>query len=131
MRLSKFLALLSLSVLLMTLACSKEVEIKENVLIKIAIINGFGKDNAAVRFREAITIDDNIKVVRVANAKNFIYDKTKVIARSKDEKKVNKIKRILGLKQSEIDFTIKNTEEDFEIILGKDMQRILKNIGKR
>lgn len=113
--------------LLIIISCVKEEKLKE-VQINITIVNGGGDNNAAIRFSEAIGSLDSVSVVSISNAKNFVYSKTKIIARNRDINKIKMIKNILKIKEKDIDFILKKTNLDFEIILGNDYKTIIDRI---
>ena len=113
--------------LLIIISCVKEEKLKK-VQINITIVNGGGDNNAAIRFSEAIGSLDSVSVVSISNAKNFVYSKTKIIARNRDINKIKMIKNILKIKEKDIDFILKKTNLDFEIILGNDYKTIIDRI---
>ena len=99
-------------------------------IIKIAVLNGCGYPGIAKKVRDYIidNFGENIDVLSSENVPRnmFIYRQTILVVKHKDEKKLEFLKKITGIKRR-IFACDENSLEDFQIILGKDYKRYFKN----
>jgi len=94
--------------------------------VKIAILNGCGQKNAATEVKDFL-FDKEINNLDIISWKNvprqmFIYEKSLIIVKEKNEEKLNFLMKLTGIQRriyAENDQFI----EEFQIILGKDYKR--------
>jgi len=97
--------------------------------VKISILNGCGQKNAATEVKDFL-FDKEINNLDIISWKNvqrqmFIYDKSLIVVKKKNEEKLNFLMNITGIGRriyAENDQFI----EEFQIILGKDYKQYFK-----
>lgn len=106
-----------------------EVEIIEVTSLKLSILNGCGVKGAASEARD-ILIKKNIENMDIISCENvksnkFIYGKSIIVVKRKDEDKLKYLMKITGISRRIYAFD-ENTIEDFQIILGRDYRTYFK-----
>lgn len=106
-----------------------EVEIIEITSLKLSILNGCGVKGAASEVKD-ILINKNLENVDIISWKNvksnkFIYGKSIIVVKRKDENKLKYLMKITGISRRIYAFD-ENTIEDFQIILGRDYRTYFK-----
>lgn len=94
--------------------------------VKISILNGCGKKNAATEVKD-ILYDKEINNLDIISWKNvpremFIYEKSLIIVKKMNEEKLDFLTRLTGIQRrifAENDQYI----EEFQIVLGKDYKK--------
>ncbi|MFA5498943.1 MAG: LytR C-terminal domain-containing protein [Candidatus Cloacimonadia bacterium] len=119
---------ISLIVLIFALlgACQKSGEEEKDLLpaVKVRILNGCGISGVASEFSDFLT-KHNVDVIGVGNSRKFIYDKTIIIVKRDDEQDLNRLIKYTGITRRA--FAVENdSEEDFQIIIGRDYQNYIK-----
>ncbi|MEA2095233.1 MAG: LytR C-terminal domain-containing protein [Candidatus Cloacimonadota bacterium] len=106
-----------------------EVEIIEISSLKLSILNGCGVKGAASEVKDNIINKDfeNIDIISWKNVKSykFIYGKSIIVVKRKDENKLKYLMKITGISRRIYAFD-ENTIEDFQIILGRDYRTYFK-----
>jgi hypothetical protein len=106
-----------------------EVEIIDITSLKLSILNGCGVKGAAGEVKDNILNNDfeNVDIISWENVKSnkFIYGKTIIVVKKEDERKLNYLMKITGIKRRIYAFN-ENTLEDFQIILGRDYRMYFK-----
>ena len=94
--------------------------------IKLAILNGCGYPGIAKEVKD-ILIDENFDVIVWKNVDRemFIYEKSIIVIKNYDEKKLAYFQEITGIKRR-IFAINENSIEDFQVILGKDFRKYFK-----
>jgi hypothetical protein len=106
-----------------------EVEVIEVTSLKLSILNGCGVKGAASEVKN-ILINKNFKNVDIISWENvksnkFIYGKSIIVVKRKDENKLKYFMKITGISRRIYAFD-ENTIEDFQIILGRDYRTYFK-----
>jgi len=109
------------------LGCKKEKEVEKIAFdesnlpaIKIILLNGCGYQGVAGKVRE-ILYQKNLDIIACSNAEKFIYDKTIIVVKKRDEQDLERLQLMTGIKRR-IFANNKNSEASFYIIIGKDYQ---------
>ena len=106
-----------------------EVEIIEVTSLKLSILNGCGVKGAASEVKESLINSnfDNVDIISWENVKSnkFIYGKSIIVVKRKDENKLKYLMKITGISRRIYAFD-ENTIEDFQIILGRDYRTYFK-----
>jgi len=106
-----------------------EVEIIEVTSLKLSILNGCGIKGAASEVKESLINSsfDNVDIISWENVKSnkFIYGKSIIVVKRKDENKLKYLMKITGISRRIYAFD-ENTIEDFQIILGRDYRTYFK-----
>jgi len=128
-------ALLFISVTVYFLFFNKEVndkideEVVEVTSLKLSILNGCGVKGAASEVKENLINRnlENIDIISWENVKSnkFIYGKSIIVVKRKDENKLKYLMKITGISRRIYAFD-ENTIEDFQIILGRDYRTYFK-----
>ena len=140
-RIDKRASLIGITVLLLICAASYfmffnkknseniEVEIIEITSLKLSILNGCGVKGAASEVKDNLINKnlENVDIISLDNVKNykFIYGKSIIVVKRKDEKKLKYLMKITGISRRIYAFD-DNTIEDFQIILGRDYRTYFK-----
>lgn len=117
---SKLFRLLLLIYIVLSAACSEEVEDMEDNLpdIKVTILNGCGFRGAASDFSDFLS-RFNVDIVGIGNADSFNYDKTIIVVKRQDEQDLERLMRYTNITRRA--FALSNdTIESFQIIVGRD-----------
>ncbi|MCK5051246.1 MAG: LytR C-terminal domain-containing protein [Candidatus Cloacimonetes bacterium] len=106
-----------------------EVEIIEVTSLKLSILNGCGVKGAASEVKDNL-INSNFKNVDIISWENvksnkFIYGKSIIVVKRKDENKLKYLMKITGISRRIYAFD-ENAIEDFQIILGRDYRTYFK-----
>ena len=92
--------------------------------IRVKVLNGCGKQGVAKKVSIEL-IEKNIDVISYENARKFIYDKTIIVIKRKNEPALAQLMRLTGIKK--YTYALNETEyADFYIILGKDYKKLIK-----
>ena len=106
-----------------------EVEIIEVTSLKLSILNGCGIKGAASEVKESLINSNfnNVDIISWENVKSnkFIYGKSIIVVKRKDENKLKYLMKITGISRRIYAFD-ENTIEDFQIILGRDYRTYFK-----
>ena len=106
-----------------------EVEIIEITSLKLSILNGCGVKGAASEVKDnLINMNfENVDIISWKNVKSdkFIYGKSIIVVKRKDENKLKYLMKITGISRRIYAFD-DNTIEDFQIILGRDYRTYFK-----
>lgn len=106
-----------------------EVEIIEVTSLKLSILNGCGVKGAASEVKENLINSNfnNVDIISWENVKSnkFIYGKSIIVVKRKDEDKLKYLMKITGISRRIYAFD-ENTIEDFQIILGRDYRTYFK-----
>jgi len=112
----------------------KKSEIPEEVVIdiislKLSILNGCGVLGAASQVKDHFIDQDhsNIDIISWENVESnkFIYGKSIIVVKRKDEIKLKYLMRVTGITRK-IYAVDENAIEDFQIILGRDFRSYFK-----
>jgi len=99
-------------------------------IIKVSVLNGCSFPSIAREVKDILLdkFSENIDVISWDNVprRMFIYNQTIIVVKHKDEKKLEFLKKITGIKRR-IYACDENSLEDFQIILGKDYKKYFKN----
>jgi len=106
-----------------------KVEIIEITSLKLSILNGCGVKGVASEVKDNL-INKNFENVDIISWKNvksnkFIYGKSIIVVKRKDEKKLEYLMKITGISRRIYAFD-DSTIEDFQIILGRDYRTYFK-----
>ena len=128
-------ALLLISVVSYLLFFNKKVseniedEIIEVTSLKLTILNGCGVKGAASEVNEIFINKEieNMDIISCENVKSnkFIYGKSIIVVKRKDDNKLKYLKKITGISRRIYAFD-ENSIEDFQIILGRDYRTYFK-----
>jgi len=104
-------------------------EVIEVTSLKLSILNGCGVKGAAGEVKENL-INMNLENVDIISWKNvksnkFIYGKSIIVVKRKDDKKLKYLMKITGISRRIYAFD-ENTIEDFQLILGRDYRTYFK-----
>ncbi len=106
-----------------------EVEIIEITSLKLSILNGCGVKGAASEVKDNLINKnfENVDIISWVNVKSkkFIYGKSIIVVKRKDENKLKYLMKITGISRRIYAFD-DNTIEDFQIILGRDYRTYFK-----
>ena len=106
-----------------------EVEIIEISSLKLSILNGCGVKGAASEVKDNLINKnfENVDIISWENVKSykFIYGKSIIVVKRKDENKLKYLMKITGISRRIYAFD-ENTLEDFQIILGRDYRTYFK-----
>ena len=106
-----------------------EDEIVEITSLKLSILNGCGVKGAASEVRDNLNNKniENMDIISWENVKSnkFIYGKSIIVVKRKDENKLKYLMKITGISRRIYAFD-ENTIEDFQIILGRDYRTYFK-----
>ena len=106
-----------------------EVEIIEITSLKLSILNGCGVKGAASEVKDNLINKnfENVDIISWDNVKSykFIYGKSIIVVKRKDENKLKYLMKITGISRRIYAFD-ENTIEDFQIILGRDYRTYFK-----
>ena len=106
-----------------------EVEIIEITSLKLSILNGCGVKGAASEVKDILINKnfENVDIISWENVKSnkFIYGKSIIVVKRKDENKLKYLMKITGISRRIYAFD-ENTIEDFQIILGRDYRTYFK-----
>jgi len=106
-----------------------EVEIIEITSLKLSILNGCGVKGAASEVKDNLINKnfENVDIISWVNVKSkkFIYGKSIIVVKRKDENKLKYLMKITGISRRIYAFD-ENTIEDFQIILGRDYRTYFK-----
>ena len=104
-------------------------EIVEITSLKLSILNGCGVKGAASEVKENLISKniENMDIISWENVKSnkFIYGKSIIVVKRKDENKLKYLMKITGISRRIYAFD-ENTIEDFQIILGRDYRTYFK-----
>jgi len=111
----------------------KESRITEDIIpatsLKLTILNGCGFDGAAKDVKEFLINKDvrNLDIIAWKNVDRnmFIYNKTIIVVKKDDQKKIEYLMNITGIDRR-IYALDENTIEDMQIILGNDYGKYFK-----
>ena len=140
-RIDKRASLIGITILLLIYAASyfmffnkkvsekNKVEIIEITSLKLSILNGCGVKGVASEVKDNL-INKNFENVDIISWKNvksnkFIYGKSIIVVKRKDEKKLEYLMKITGISRRIYAFD-DSTIEDFQIILGRDYRTYFK-----
>lgn len=107
-----------------------EAEIMKAVItVKLSILNGCGVDGAAGDVKEYF-IKQNLSNIDIIEWRNvdrgmFIYGKTILVSKKKDEDKLNYLVQLTGITRKIFAYD-PDTIEDIQIILGSDYREFFK-----
>ena len=106
-----------------------KVEIIEITSLKLSILNGCGVKGAASEVKDNLINKnfENVDIISWGNVKSnkFIYGKSIIVVKRKDEKKLEYLMKITGISRRIYVFD-DSTIEDFQIILGRDYRTYFK-----
>jgi hypothetical protein len=106
-----------------------KVEIIEITSLKLSILNGCGVKGAASEVKDNLINKnfENVDIISWGNVKSnkFIYGKSIIVVKRRDEKKLEYLMKITGISRRIYVFD-DSTIEDFQIILGKDYRTYFK-----
>ncbi len=106
-----------------------EDEVIEITSLKLSILNGCGIHGAAGEVKDNIINKnfENVDIISCENVKSnkFIYGKSIIVVKKKDENKLKYLMKITGISRR-IYALDDNTIEDFQIILGRDYRTYFK-----
>ena len=106
-----------------------EDEIIEVTSLKLSILNGCGVKGAANEVNEILINKEieNMDIISCENVKSnkFIYGKSIIVVKRKDDNKLKYLKKITGISRRIYAFD-ENSIEDFQIILGRDYRTYFK-----
>ena len=106
-----------------------EDEVIEMTSLKLSILNGCGVHGAASEVKETLINQshENVDIISWENVKSnkFIYGKSIIVVKKKDEQKLKYLMEITGISRR-IFALDDDTIEDFQIILGKDFKKYFK-----
>ena len=119
--------LVILCALLVFLLIPEKVPIEETEedlsKIKVMLLNGCGYGGIANDVKDILLKNENSRLDIIAwqnvNRDMFIYDKSLIVVKRQDDKKLEYLMKETGIKRR-IYATNENSIEDFQIILGKD-----------
>ncbi|MCD4651274.1 MAG: LytR C-terminal domain-containing protein [Candidatus Cloacimonetes bacterium] len=102
-----------------------EPEVQEQQLpaIKIKLLNGCGIPGIAASIRHKL-MEQNIDVISVGNAEKFIYNKSMIVMKKKDEQDLARLIKMTGI-QIHIEALNVESLAPFEIIIGKDFKQLI------
>jgi len=128
-------ALLLISVVFYFLFFNKKIseniedEVIEITSLKLSILNGCGVHGAASEVKEILINQnyENVDIISWENVKSnkFIYGKTIIVVKKKDENKLKYLMKVTGISRR-IFALDDDTIEDFQIILGRDYRTYFK-----
>jgi len=128
-------ALLLISVVFYFLFFNKKIseniedEVIEITSLKLSILNGCGVHGAASEVKEILINQnyENVDIISWENVKSnkFIYGKTIIVVKKKDENKLKYLMKVSGISRR-IFALDDDTIEDFQIILGRDYRTYFK-----
>jgi len=117
-----FLAVIFIIISKRRVAVIKEIAQEESFpAIKVTLLNGCGYDGVAKRVREKLN-PQNIDIISCSNAEKFIYNKSIIVVKKKDEIDLKRLQRITGIKRR-IYALNENSHASFYIIIGKDFKK--------
>ena len=100
-----------------------EDEVIEITSLKLSILNGCGVKGIASEVKDILIKMniENMDIISWENVKSnkFIYGKSIIVVKRKDENKLKYLMKITGISRRIYAFD-ENTIEDFQIILGRD-----------
>ena len=106
-----------------------EDKVIEITSLKLSILNGCGVKGAASEVKDILLNRniENMDIISWENVKSnkFIYGKSIIIVKRKDENKLKYLMKITGISRR-IYALNENTIEDFQIILGRDYRTYFK-----
>ncbi len=106
-----------------------EDEVIEMTSLKLSILNGCGVHGAASEVKETLINQshENVDIISWENVKSnkFIYGKSIIVVKKKDEHKLKYLMEITGISRR-IFALDDDTIEDFQIILGRDYRTYFK-----
>jgi len=106
-----------------------EDEVIEITSLKLSILNGCGVHGAASEVKEILINQnyENVDIISWENVKSnkFIYGKTIIVVKKKDENKLKYLMKVTGISRR-IFALDDDTIEDFQIILGRDYRTYFK-----
>jgi len=106
-----------------------KVKIIEITSLKLSILNGCGVKGAASEVKDNLINKnfENVDIISWGNVKSnkFIYGKSIIVVKRKDEKKLEYLMKITGISRRIYVFD-DSTIEDFQIILGRDYRTYFK-----
>ena len=106
-----------------------EDELIEITSLKLSILNGCGVHGAASKVKEILINHnyENVDIISWENVKSnkFIYGKTIIVVKKKDENKLKYLMKVTGISRR-IFALDDDTIEDFQIILGRDYRTYFK-----
>ncbi len=110
----------------MLLSCEQENVQEEEILpaIRIRILNGCGHRNAAADYRSYL-IDYNVDVIGVGNTGKYIYNRSIIVVKRDDGQDLERLMRYTGITRRVFALN-PQTDESFQIILGKDFREYMK-----
>jgi len=99
-------------------------------IIKVSVLNGCKFPLIAREVKDLLLdkYSENIDVISWGNVRRrlFIYNQSIIVVKHKDERKLEFLKKITGIKRR-IYACDENSLEDFQIILGKDYKKYFGN----
>ncbi len=106
-----------------------EDEVIEITSLKLSILNGCGVHGAASEVKEILINQshENVDIISWENVKSykFIYGKSIIVVKKKDEHKLKYLMEITGISRRILALD-DDTIEDFQIILGRDYRTYFK-----
>jgi len=106
-----------------------EDEVIEITSLKLSILNGCGVKGIASEVKDILIKMniENMDIISWENVKSnkFIYGKSIIVVKRKDENKLKYLIKITGISRRIYAFD-ENTIEDFQIILGRDYRTYFK-----
>ncbi len=103
----------------------KDETIENLPSIRVIVLNGCGVSQAASRFRDFLLSKNiNAKIYGQGNTQHWIYNRTIIAVRIKDEKKLKELMKITGIKRW-FYAENKNSDFDFKILIGNDFEKYL------
>lgn len=92
--------------------------------IKVRVLNGCAYDRLATEYAEYIS-EKNIEVVELGDTPRPIYDKSIILVRRLDEKDLQRLQKMTGIKRYTFVFA-EDAKADFDIIIGRDFEDFMK-----
>jgi len=105
---------------------NNDIEIPESS-VKISLLNGCGYPGIAKEVKDILIEKKKIDIISWRNNRRnmFIYKKTIIVVKKENEKKLNYLMNITGIKRRIYAYN-DDLIEDYQIILGKDYKQYFK-----
>jgi hypothetical protein len=105
---------------------NKDASVNNLSTISVIVLNGCGVSKAASRFQDyLISKHINAKIPGNGNTRYWIYNKTIIAVKKKDGEKLKELIKLTGIKRW-FYAENKNSDIDFEILVGNDFEEYLK-----
>ncbi len=98
-----------------------------SVSVKVTVVNGCGYKGIAYKVKQILVdkYNSSIDVIEWRNSDKFIYEKSILVMKKKNQEKLNHVSTLTGITRRTYAID-SNALEDVQIILGKDYAQFFK-----